>query len=515
MNRFKATGFAFVLILLAVMTTLSTLCPAEAAKYGTKLKVGLTAQPPTLDAPMTVSQAALDVAQNFFETLYTQDENFKPTPMLAESCEISDDRKTYTFFLRKGVLFHNGKEMDADDVAASMNYWLAKSSRAKNLLGDAKFEAKDKYTVVLSLPQPAGDVLNLMSAQANFPAIRPKASIESATEKGVSDYTGTGPFVFGEWKQDQYIRLVRNPNYQPLDTKPSGFAGRREALVEEIFYYFVPDAATRLAGLLSGEYHIIDDIPTENYKELKGVKNIVVHTDLGGTLTLFFNVREGVLADPKMRKAVNTALNMDDIMLASFADKDLYALDAGYMNPEGIWASQAGKDRYNLNDPEKAKALLKESGYANQELHLLTTPDYDEMYKATLVLQDQLRQTGINAVVDAYDFPTFMEKKKNFKNWDLFITSNSYQLTPPQLLALNPEWAGADDSRLKEGVGRIRSAQTHEEAKKAWDELQGVLYDYLSSIALGQYKEIAAASEKVEGFVFWQAPILWNTKVRE
>ena len=84
--------------------------------------VALTAQPPTFDAPMTVSQAALDVAQNFFETLYTQDEHFKPTPMLAKSCEISDDRKTYTFRLREDVLFHNGKEMDADDVAASMNY---------------------------------------------------------------------------------------------------------------------------------------------------------------------------------------------------------------------------------------------------------------------------------------------------------------------------------------------------------------------------------------------------------
>lgn len=511
MTRFKTAGFIATLFTAALLIT----CPAGATEYETRLKVALTAQPPTLDAPMTVSQAALDVAQNFFETLYTQDEHFKPTPMLAKSCEISDDRKTYTFRLREDVLFHNGKEMDADDVAASMNYWLQKSSRAKNLLGAANFEPRDKHTVVLTLPEPTGDVLSLMSTQANFPAIRPKASIEGATEKGVGDYTGTGPFIFKEWKQDQYIHLVRNPAYRALDTAPSGFSGRREPLVEEIYYYFVPDAATRLAGLLSGEYHIADDIPTENYKELKGVGNIVVHTDLGGTLTLFFNVREGVLADPRMRRAVNTALDMNDIMLASFADKDLFDLAPGYMNPDGIWASDAGKDRYNQHDPEAAKALFKEAGYANQELHLLTTPDYEEMYKATLVLQDQLRQAGINAVVDAFDFPTFMERKKNFKNWDLFITSNAYQLTPQQLLALNPDWAGADDPKLKEGVAAIRSAPTHEEAKKAWDALQGFLYDYLSSIALGQYKEITAVSDKVEGFVFWQAPILWNTKVRK
>ena len=97
----------------------------------------------------------------------------------------------------------------------------------------------------------------------------------------------------------------------------------------------------------------------------------------------------------------------------------------------------------------------------------------------------------------------------------LFITSNAYQLTPQQLLALNPEWAGANDPRLKEGVEKIRAAGNHDDAKKAWDELQGFLYDYLSSIALGQYREVAAVSDKVEGFVFWQASILWNTRVRK
>lgn len=510
MNRLRIAVFMALVAALAAVPS-----AAWAAEYETRLKVALTAQPPTLDPPLTVSQAALDVAQNFFETLYTQDGNFNPTPMLARSCEISDDRRTYTFRLREGVLFHNGKEMDADDVAASMNYWLEKSARAKNLLGGSKFEAKDRYTVILTLQNPSGDVLSLMSAQANFPAIRPKDVIERATEKGVTEYVGTGPFVFGEWKPDQYIRLTRNPNYRALDAEPSGFAGRREALVEEVRYYFVPDAATRLAGLLSGEYDVADEVPAENYKELKGAHNVVVHTDLGGTLTLFFNVREGVLADPKMRKAVNAALNMDDIMLASFADKDLYALDPGYMNPEGIWASEAGKERYNRNSPDEARALLKEAGYGGGEVHLLTTPDYDEMYKATLVVQEQLRQVGIDAKVDAYDFPTFMEKKKDFKNWDLFITSNAYQLTPQQLLVLNPEWAGANDPRLKEGVEKIRAAGNHKDAKKAWDELQGFLYDYLSSIALGQYREIAAVSDKVEGFVFWQAPILWNTKVRK
>lgn|GEM_PF-3009575 len=179
----------------------------------------------------------------------------------------------------------------------------------------------------------------------------------------------------------------------------------------------------------------------------------------------------------------------------------------------GVWYSLTIATMTGIRNIDRS--FYEEAGYGGGEVHLLTTPDYDEMYKATLVVQEQLRQVGIDAKVDAYDFPTFMEKKKDFKNWDLFITSNAYQLTPQQLLVLNPEWAGANDPRLKEGVEKIRAAGNHDDAKKAWDELQGFLYDYLSSIALGQYKEIAAVSEKVEGFVFWQAPILWNTKVRK
>ena len=503
-------------IALMMLLVLAAALPASAAEYRKDLKAAVTAQPPTLDAPMTVSQVALDIAQNFYETLVTQDKNFRPAPMLAKSWEADGDMKVYTFYLREGVLFHDGHELVAEDAAASMNYWLQKSARARNLLGDAKFEAKDKYTLTLTLPQPAGDVLALMSAQANFPAIRTKAAIEAASEKGVTDYNGTGPFIFKEWKQDQYIHLVRNPNYKPRDEEPSGFSGRKEALVEDLWYYFVPDEATRISGLLSGQYDIIDDLPTESYEELKALKNIVLHTDLGGTLTLFFNVKEGPLAKFEMRKAVNTGLNLNDMMMGSFADPNLYTLDPNYMNPEGIWSSQAGKESYNVNDPERAKELLKAAGYAGQELHILGTPDYNEMYKASLVLQNQLSNLGIDAKLDAYDFPTFMERKKDFKNWDLFITSNAYQLTPPQLLILNPQWAGADDPRLKEGIGKIRSAKNPEDAKKAWDELQSFIYnDYLSSIAIGQYKELAATSDKVEGFLFWQAPILWNARVRK
>lgn len=488
----------------------------ENKTYKDQINIAVTAQPPTLDSAMTVSQVALDIAGNVFETLYTLNKDYEPTPMLAESFDVSEDGKIYTFTLREGIKFHNGKEMTSEDVVASMNRWLEKSSRAKSLLTNAKFEAEGPYTVKLSLENATSDVLIVMSSQSNFPAIMPKEIIDSAPAEGVTEYIGTGPFKFEEWKQDQYIHLVKYEDYQPVDEEPSGFAGKKEAFVNDVFYHFVTDHSTRIAGIQTGEYDIADSIPTESYEQLSSMDNVEVHTFVGGTLTLFFNTNNGVLADVKMRQAVNTALNMDEIMMASFVNEDLYTLEPGYMNPNAVqWSTNAGKDVYNQADLEKAKTLLKEAGYNGEEITLLTTGDYAEMSTATTVVQEQLRQLGMNVKIDSFDFPTFLETKNDFSKWDIFITSNGYQLTPPQLLAVNPEWAGLNDPKVKELINAIRQAPTGEESSAKWDELQGYLYEYLSSTAIGQYKSILATTDKLEGFEVFESPIIWNTKVIE
>lgn len=486
----------------------------ENKNYKDEINIAITAQPPTLDSAMTVSQAALNIAGGIFEPLMAFDKDYKPVPMLAESVDVSDDGKAYTFHLREGIKFHNGKEMTSDDVVASMNRWLEKSSRAKALLANAKFEAKDTYTSVLNLEKATSDVLIIMASKAQFPAIMPKEIIESAPAEGVSEYIGTGPFKFKEWKQDQYIHLVKNEDYKAVEEEASGLSGKKEVFVNDVYYHFVTDHSTRIAGIQTGKYDIAESIPIENYEQLSTAKNVEVHPFVGGTLTLFYNTNEGILADVNMRQAVNTGLKMDEIMMASFVNDELYTLEPGYMNPnQKQWASDAGKEIYNQGDVEKAKKLLKDAGYNGQEIRLLTTADYAEMYTATLVVQEQLRQLGMNVKVENFDFPTFLERKNDFTSWDIFITSNGYQPTPPQLLTVTRDWAGTENPKITELLTAIRSAGTSEEAKTHWDELQGFLYEYLPSTAIGQYKSILATTNKLEGFEVFEAPIIWNTKV--
>ncbi|MFD2114660.1 ABC transporter substrate-binding protein [Paenibacillus yanchengensis] len=484
-------------------------------QYRDELHIAITAQPPTLDTTMTVSAVALDTAGNIFEQLYTLNANYEPMPVLAESVEKSEDGLTYLFTLRQGVKFHNGKEMVAEDVVASMNRWLVTSSRAKSLLPNATFTEEDKYKVKLTVETATSDVLILMSAQAQFPAIMPKEIVEAAPAEGIVEYVGTGPYKFQEWKQDQYIHLVRNDDYhQLIDRAASGFDGQKVAASENVYYHFVTDHATRIAGIKTGKYDVADSIPLESYDELAVTNNVKLHAFPDGALTAFFNTTEGPLANQKLRQAVLAAFNNEEILLASFARPDLYRLDPGYLNPnQEQWANVAGAEYYNQADPEKAKQLLDEAGYNGEEITLLTTKDYNEMYTATLVVQEQLRQIGMNVKVENFDFPTFLETKNDRSKWDIFLASTGYQVTPPQLLAVTPDWAGLNHDTVKEGLANIRAASTPEQAKQAWEEVQGFMYEYVSSTVIGHYSTIVATAENIEGFELFEAPVIWNAKV--
>ncbi|RKJ18752.1 ABC transporter substrate-binding protein, partial [Butyricicoccus sp. 1XD8-22] len=123
-----------------------------------------------------------------FEFFVTFNERYEPVPMLAESIDISEDGKTYTFNLRKGVKFHNGDEMKAKDVVASMERWKEYSSSARATLVDPRFEEVDEYTVKLTVTEPTTLVLGAIANTSHLAGIMPKEIVDAATESGVSEY---------------------------------------------------------------------------------------------------------------------------------------------------------------------------------------------------------------------------------------------------------------------------------------------------------------------------------------
>lgn len=486
---------------------------ADAA--GGELQYAINAQPPTMDPLMTTATATRDVTRHIFEPLVTLNEHYEVVPMLAESWEISDDGKTYTFHLREGVLFHNGQEMTADDVVASMERWQEMSATAQTLLEDASFEARDEYTVDLKVDEPSVFVLPALAGTLQFPAIMPKDIIEAATETGVEEYIGTAPFKFVEWKQDQYIHLTKHEDYAPLDSPQDGLGGKREALVDDIYFQIVPDPNTRLTGLLTGEYDIGYDYESDMYDQLESDPNIIVENPYIGYIGIVFNKSEGLFTDVKMRQAMNAALDLEPIAQAALVDH--FRLYSSYMQEEQTnWYSDAGSEHYNQADLEKAEKLFEEAGYDGEPIRIIVTREYSYMYNSGVVIKEQLEKIGVNIELEVYDWSTVVSKRDDPAQWEIFITGFPTTSTPIEQLFYNPTWVdGPVDEKAEALLQNIRNAETQEEAKEQWDTLQAYSWEYLPIIKISDYTALVGYSDKVEGVTFFDGPILWNTRIND
>ncbi len=515
----KKTGF-FLLILVLVFSIVG--CSSEKktsskeSKSGGEIKVAYNAQPPTLDPLLTTAVVTRDISRHIFETLVTFNQNFEVKPMLAESFEVSEDGKKITFNLRKGITFHNGEEMTVEDVVASMNRWKDTTPLGKSYFPKATFKAEGDTAVVLEMPERLSTALAMLADPGQAAIIAPKEVNEGATEKGLTEFIGTGPYKFVEWKADQYVQLEKFKDYQSLDTESNGLAGKKEAFLDKIYFQFVTDASTRLSGIQTGEYDIANAIPFDNAEQLEANKDVTNHVDHNGFNGIVFNKKEGIFKDVTARQAINAALDQEAILMSSFTNENFYELEHSLMIKDQVdWYSEAGKDQYNQNDKKKAKKLLKEAGYNGEEIVILASRDYEDHFNAAVVVQQELEKIGMKVKLDVYDWPTVIQKREDPTAYDMFVTGFPTEPIPAKYVFLDSanEWAGWSNSpEMDELLDQINSAASQEEAKKYFDKLQEEFYSYLPIIKFGNKTTITTTRSNIEGMGFLQGIILWNVE---
>src|SRR6267142_1336255 len=175
----RPSRMTVLLVLAALALVAGSTLTAEAQKKGGILRVGNLGEPPALDAHWTTASITEMLTNHIYEGLYSLDGNNRPIPMLAESHTVSKDGLVYTFKLRQGVKFHNGKEMTSDDVVASLARWGKQSVYGKTLFSQvAEWKALDKYTVEMKLKEKSAIVLISLAVPNNFGAIYPKEIAE-------------------------------------------------------------------------------------------------------------------------------------------------------------------------------------------------------------------------------------------------------------------------------------------------------------------------------------------------
>jgi peptide/nickel transport system substrate-binding protein len=489
--------------------------PREQPRFGGVLKVAMIGEPPSLDLHWTSANITQQIMRHVFEPLYTFDKDWSPIPHLAEGHTVTDGGRQYTITLRKDVRFHNGKEMTAADVAASLHRWGRMNTVGKTLWKSVEaVDHKRPYEVVIHLKGPSGVLLSGLAYTAAV--IYPKEVIDATGDGQLKQFIGTGPFRFVEHKPDRHVRLARFKAYAARSEPANGLSGKRTAYLDELRFIPVPDIAVRLAGVESGTYHYSDAIKQDLYDRLLAMRSVeprIFSPSLWSTAVL--NHKQGLMTSKKLRQAFQAALDMEPIMAAAVGHPLFYRLDPGLWPPELVlWHSKAGSAFYNQNDKEKARRLLKEAGYAGQPVRWLTTQEYEHMYKTALVAKQQLEEIGVKIDLQVLDWATLVQRYNKPEFFDVASTGFPWTGIDPALdrtVQCNYPgwWCLEEKERL---VGELARETDLRKRKAIIERIQVLFYEDVGRIKFGDLfglhvvrKELRGDFRTFPAFYFWNA----------
>jgi peptide/nickel transport system substrate-binding protein len=392
-------------------------------KKGGVLAYATVSGPGGLDPHVSSSAVELEVIHNVFEPLVSLDNQNATKTMLAASAAASADAKTYTFVLRRGVKFHNGDEMTAADVQASMERYGAISPNKGNLAGVERYETPDPYTFIMHLREPNVVLLDVMKAPV-FPFMILPASQKDKPARGI-DVIGTGPFQLGEWVKDSHLVIKRFDNYSQDTSSPGrdGYAGRKTAYLDAVNYRFIPEATARVAAMQTSEAQLAGSIPFELRGQIEARPELAIREifPLGGTY-IIVNSQYGLTANVAMRQAIAAAIDIGEISEA-----------VGGINKSNPWMSYPNTPYYpgdktpapwyDQKSPEKAKQLAEKAGYKNEKLIIETNSNYQWMRSTMLVVAEQLKAAGFNVDVHMVDWTTnASHMQQGTGEWNLSTT---------------------------------------------------------------------------------------------
>ena len=495
-------------------------CP----KTGGNLVFAQEAKVNSLDQHTSSTISTRNIAMNMFESLMTRDENMAPIPELAESVAESPDGLTYTFKLRTGVKFHNGKEMSTDDVVASFDRYK-KVGLDRGILDIVdKWEAPDKTTFIMRLKVAQPTFIESLSSFSVPIVIIPKENADAAAMQ--LKPVGTGPWEFVEFIADSHVKMKRFDGYKP-DARYkdiNGFGGYKVACLDTVTFRIVTEAGARVAGLETGEFHAAEDVPAKAQARLKTNPNIVLKPLENFWVQIAVpNTSAPPTDNVKVRQAIQAALDMDEIMDA--ATDGSYRLNIGLQWPGQPFYTEAGKASYNQKNPTKAKALLAEAGYKGEKILLLTNKDYSNMYTAALVMSEQLKAAGMNAELLVMDWPATVQKQQNSaEGWNFFFTGYGTNTSLGGMAAWrfhqhpNNAYKPKDnkpDEQFMKLFNEMANGKTLDERKAAYAKTQAYALDEaVLAIPFGTLTKVQVVRSNVEGFRPFRIPRMSNVSMK-
>jgi peptide/nickel transport system substrate-binding protein len=476
----------------------------EDARYGGTLTVAIPSDPGTVEVMRDTTYIGFMLFHTL-ELLFTWNEDMEVQPELADTREVSDDGLTNTVTLREGVLFHDGHEMTATDVIASLGRWFEVSPRPEGLSSRVdELEQIDDLTVVFHMNEPYGAFAEVLARMAAGCVIYPESVLGDAdANEAAPDPIGTGPYEFVEYVSDQHIRMARFDDFVGRDEEPSGYSGRKSAYIDELMFVPAPDEAAQVAGLQAGDFQYLQRVNPDQYEILERDDDVVAELlpSVEGRL-IVFNTQEGPLSDVTMRQAVQACLDLEEMLVAGVGQGH-FELDHGVQFEGTAWHTPVGEELHNQADPERAQELLEEAGYNGETVTLIARNDQNDLYNMALVVQQQLEDIGMNIELEVFDQATFFEVREDPNAWNIFPTNQGITTDPLLISYITATtWPGWWDSDRKVELVRQLGSETDFDARyEIWEELHRVFYEEdVPMVKIGNVLNAVARSPRLQGF---------------
>ncbi len=484
----------------------------------------------SLDTVFNTSLVTTNHGYAVYDLLYGIDNQRNVRPQMAEGHTISDDGKVYEIKLREGLKFHNGEPVRAQDAIQSLKRWAGRETFGQTI---AQFiddwAVKDDRTMKITFSRPVPIFLEALArGSASVPFILPEHIAKTDPYKQITDPTGSGPFKFNvsEFAPGSFASYSKFDGYVPRNEPAEYNAGGKVAYFERMEWPTIPEPATAAAALIAGEVDWYEQVQPDLIPQLKKNPDIRIGSANPGGFNgiLRFNHLHAPFNNPALRRAVMMLVNQHDYM-ASITGGDATAYNpCRGMFPCGTAYGRELGTEVMRGDMDKAKAMLKASGYNGEKIVILSPSDVPTIGPMGEVTFDLLKQAGMNVELAAVDWATLTNRRANRESvdkggWSIFHTwaASSIISTPVEHFAMRglgaKGWAGwFGDEKIEDLTRAWTLATEAAQRNELADEIQKRALDLVPFVHCGQFQIRTAYRSYLKGPIEGGAAYMWNVR---
>jgi peptide/nickel transport system substrate-binding protein len=454
-----------------------------------------------------------------YDTLFGMDGEMRPRPQMLSRVAVSEDRKTYSFELRDGLVFSDGSPVTAADCIASVRRWAARDGGGQHLfLRVLDTPVRDERTFAIVLREPYELLIDVLAkTSTNVCYIMRRKEAETDPNQQVTTSIGSGPFLFNQDETRHGASYVydRNPAYRAREETPSGTAGGKVVRLDRVVWDNM-DELTAVSALQAGEIDFHEVPPLDSVPELERDPSLRVEilNRAGNIGSMRLNFLYPPFDRVEARRAMLHLVDQKVILQATFVDPKYYRTCGAYFGCGTLMESDAATEWFTAGqDIGKAKELFRKADYDGRPVVILQTTNIAFGNNATQLIAQWLRQAGVNAELAPSDWGGVVTRRASKKppgegGWNAFVTWSSAQgLSNPVAHVAHAAtgekaWFGWPSDPNQEGLrDRWAAAATLEERRAVARQIQANAWSFVPGVYLGQWTHPVAYRAKLRGLL--------------